>query len=628
MPAVRKPRRQHSLAYYAKIRARSRLLENGIVIDDMNLDAIEAEIVNGIEESPEIEMVDTEVDKIISKGLKDSRWSLPTQERDSGNTTDVSEIYSPKKAAVLSSVLNKEPTMSTQQPTSPLSTLTSRQSTVEPLSQLSCHDTISNSRVEDFADKTPVPEELQKMIEAEIRRATQAKANIQICTTAINAVENSLSPMLTGSNKLFVDSLRIFLRASIAQFLQVGPGATPPELPKVPPKSHLNKTSTYEESFPLLEPRSCTKSVDQLEPKEQRKEESWVPASKTGISKHKGQLNLKTTTTSSHQKKPSTTLSQKSIYKKDAAPKTVPKDDRLYDRLFLRIPRDHEWRNLTPAGIREAVIRKMGCSPTLIDKIIPMQCGYAFIAKDEEVRLLLLSFSSRLPENIILEEARKWVSYVLPNIPVNIINLDGTTTVTETQLTSEIERVTTVTPKSVRLRGKSKLGALYRTWIAFFEKDKAPKAGFRLFDDSGRAYNINPRKNNANCKRCLGFHSTGSCSRAPACGRCGSKMHMEKMCQAPVKCRNCGGPHRSDSRSCLARPSRAGAPTKEQLQVIRNAGQREYEAVNRAKAAADKARATSIIAPTILERPSPASSSSAQTAAQIAPVTSTDATPC
>ncbi|KHJ32658.1 putative eka-like protein [Erysiphe necator] len=57
---------------------------------------------------------------------------------------------------------------------------------------------------------------------------------------------------------------------------------------------------------------------------------------------------------------------------------------------------------------------------------------------------------------------------------------------------------------------------------------------------------------------------------------------------------NCGGPHRSDSRRCLARPTRSGAPTKEQLKTYRQAGEREYQAIIRAKAAEELAASAKI----------------------------------
>ena len=68
-------------------------------------------------------------------------------------------------------------------------------------------------------------------------------------------------------------------------------------------------------------------------------------------------------------------------------------------------------------------------------------------------------------------------------------------------------------------------------------------------------------------------------------------MHSTDECRAHTKCRNCGGPHRSDSRTCLARPTKAGPVSKEQLANIRIASQRELAAVVRAKAAARRAEA-------------------------------------
>ncbi|KHJ33816.1 putative eka-like protein [Erysiphe necator] len=58
---------------------------------------------------------------------------------------------------------------------------------------------------------------------------------------------------------------------------------------------------------------------------------------------------------------------------------------------------------------------------------------------------------------------------------------------------------------------------------------------------------------------------------------------------AATRCRNFGGPHRSDSQRCLARPSRSGISTKHQLKTFRQVGEREYQAVLRAKAAEESA---------------------------------------
>lgn len=127
-------------------------------------------------------------------------------------------------------------------------------------------------------------------------------------------------------------------------------------------------------------------------------------------------------------------------------------------------------------------------------------------------------------------------------------------------LANEIERVTSVRLASVRLYGSSNQVAPHRTWMAFFTK--APRPGFRVFDESGKVTISKKQKTIDFCKRCNGRHPSRNCSRAPSCGNCGSTMHTENNCKVLTKCKNCGGPHRSDSHKCLARPTRSGGPTK------------------------------------------------------------------
>ena len=206
---------------------------------------------------------------------------------------------------------------------------------------------------------------------------------------------------------------------------------------------------------------------------------------------------------------------------------------------------------------------------------------------------------------------------MLPNIPTHIVSLNGRVTVSEKEIICEIERVTGAIAKSVRHEGKTKFAAPYRTRVAYFDSENAPHYGFRLFENSRRAY---PKKQwgpPVVCIRCQRLHLTGGCFRALVCGKCGFTMRLERDCKAPIKCRNCGGPHRSDSRNYLARPTRAGAPSKLQLQTIRNAGQRESTAIKRAKAAVEKARASSTTPSQPSSAPIPAAS-----------VLPTDATPC
>ena len=133
-------------------------------------------------------------------------------------------------------------------------------------------------------------------------------------------------------------------------------------------------------------------------------------------------------------------------------------------------------------------------------------------------------------------------------------------------------------------------------YMTLFPRDDAPRAGFRLFDDSDMATIHKTRRPIEQCKRCLGFHATCDCSRAPAYWNCGSNVHSEVECKALTKCRDCGGPYRSDSRACQVRPKKSGPVTKEQLAWIRHIEQGEFAKVARARATAKKAEEAIIAA--------------------------------
>ncbi|KHJ35345.1 putative eka-like protein [Erysiphe necator] len=137
----------------------------------------------------------------------------------------------------------------------------------------------------------------------------------------------------------------------------------------------------------------------------------------------------------------------------------------------------------------------------------------------------------------------------------------GLVYINKTILADEIERVCSERPAHLKLNGGNKPEAPHRTWLAYFTK--APRRGFRVFDESGIVRSYKKQQPLEFCKRCNGHHPSKYCSRAPSCANCGSTNHGTDICMAATKCRNYGGPHRDDSRRCLARPTRSGAPAEE-----------------------------------------------------------------
>ncbi|KHJ33261.1 putative eka-like protein [Erysiphe necator] len=125
--------------------------------------------------------------------------------------------------------------------------------------------------------------------------------------------------------------------------------------------------------------------------------------------------------------------------------------------------------------------------------------------------------------------------------------------------------------------------------MAFFSK--APRAGFKVFDESRIGRPFKKQRPLEFCKRCNDCYPSKTCSRAPSCGNYGSTNNSEDICMATTKYRNRVGHHRSDSRRCLARPTGLGVPTEEQMKTYRQAGERKFQAVLRDRTPEENAAA-------------------------------------
>ncbi|RKF72426.1 putative eka-like protein [Golovinomyces cichoracearum] len=166
----------------------------------MDIDAAETEIVKEVEEINEIEMVDAEIDNIIRQGLSDSRWAKPLQV-----TETAASQRQVKPSAVIATVIPKTKERAT-----------------------------GSTEVVEVIEQTTISQEFATLIEAEKSLAANIAEKFELCSTAVIAIEDSLSSKLSGPKKQCVESLRVYLRASIAQFLHVGSGTVPPILPAAP----------------------------------------------------------------------------------------------------------------------------------------------------------------------------------------------------------------------------------------------------------------------------------------------------------------------------------------------------------------------------------------------------------
>ncbi|CCU80384.1 EKA-like protein, partial [Blumeria hordei DH14] len=229
--------------------------------------------------------------------------------------------------------------------------------------QTSCSD--SNSK-----NTATYPPELRAILEAEEQRAAQTAFNLMICTATINSVENALAPLSKGPSVQFIDSMKVYLRAAIAQFMLSGPGTVLPNLPSRPNcQNHGGKI--VEKSMhkqPELPQKENQTNITSAKP-------TWATVIRTGL--HTPAAPVKDVRV--HNKPPTPTRPTK-------ASKTASK----VDRLFLRLGKEHAWRAHSPAGVRDAAAKVLELPPQNIGHVSRVLTGFALRAKNLEVQQLLL----------------------------------------------------------------------------------------------------------------------------------------------------------------------------------------------------------------------------------------------
>ncbi|POS82614.1 hypothetical protein EPUL_004433, partial [Erysiphe pulchra] len=425
-----------------------------------------------------------------------------------------------------------------------------------------------------------LPKELAEIIATRQRRERAWHARVLICTTVISYIDSTLAAFEDEIEKEEAAAFKTYLELAIANFAAADSSPTPP---KIPSHTRPMKTSGHgsgkdkdvmkkgatEVQRDILSGASNGGNIQgaQKLPKiPQMSDKTWATVARLGQKKARVTLSSKTPVATANG-----TINHRA--EKEKSMTTSPDK-----RLFVRLPQDHEWRKLSPAGIREILVQKLSISPTLIGKIKPVSSGFALSPSSNEAREQILKAENGLfLSGAKLEPATNWVPVIIPTVPSFICKLQGKIEVSKEMLADEIERVCSIRPALLKLYGRNNPEAPHRTWMALFSK--APRPGFRVFDESGIGRPFKKQQTLEFCKRCNGHHATKNCSRAPSCGNCGSTNHVEDNCMAATKCRNCGGPHRSESRRCLARPTRLGAPSKEQMKIYRQAGEREYQAI-------------------------------------------------
>lgn len=412
-----------------------------------------------------------------------------------------------------------------------------------------------------------LPKELAEVIATRQRRERTWHVRVMICTTFLRNIDSTLANLVEGIEKEEAEAFKAYLSLAISNFVAAESFPSPPNVPRHtrPSKGNGNGNKNGKETdknlakkvaiaTPWIILRQTTNRGMNKEAKTPitplSNDNSWATVAHNGRKKARVTLNNNVQEASS----------RKATQCLPSKPKS-PKAALIDKRLFVRLPLEHEWRKLSPAGIRDVIDKKLAISPSLFGKIKPVKSGFALSPCSTEARENILNAGNSLfLSGAKLESATYWIPVILPTVPSFIRKVQGQIEVSSSMLIEEVERVSSIRPDHVKLFGKNKAKAPHRTWMAYFSK--LSRTGFRVFDESGIARAFKKTLPIEFCKRCNGHHPTKNCSRAPSCGKCGSTNHSEELCMAATKCRNYGGPHRSDSRRCLARPTRLGAPKK------------------------------------------------------------------
>ncbi|KHJ35216.1 putative eka-like protein [Erysiphe necator] len=223
MPAVR-TKRQFTMADIAKSRAKVRLKNKGLAPDLIDINAFESAINDN--DSPGIEMIDEEIDRLIAKGLEASCWAnTPT----SSSTSSSISVDTPKPADQTKSTPTPPCSARLIIPTSE-GPIVIDLSTSQEFSRTPATNTLQEIPVTTVR-KLPCPPKLQEVVKAEEHRAAQMAANLEVCSVAINGVEDALAHLTSGTRNDFVVSLKVYLKNAISQFIRSGTSAIPPSLP-------------------------------------------------------------------------------------------------------------------------------------------------------------------------------------------------------------------------------------------------------------------------------------------------------------------------------------------------------------------------------------------------------------
>ncbi|POS84015.1 hypothetical protein EPUL_003912, partial [Erysiphe pulchra] len=387
----------------------------------------------------------------------------------------------------------------------------------------------SNQAIEVDQAQQYLPREIAEIFAARKRQEHAWHIRLIVCTSFFSCIDSTVASFQEGEEREMAKSVQAYLRNAISKFAIsdeipsvpkilpetntiLVPGNSKIDIPKKPSMLATPLVALQEKLVHTPETLVLNSTKGNL-----RNESSWSTVVCNGHKKTRATLPTAIHTLPSTQPKKPTAQQAFKLAQNTNKNRKQPKQSSQDKRPFIRLPENHEWRKLSPAGIREIVVKELSISPTSIGLIKPVRTGFALSPCSNEAHDELLKAAVRhYSFDAKLEPASNWLPVIIPTVPKCIDILAGEKEVTKEMLFDEVERVTSLRHASLRLYGRNAPEAPHRTWMAFFTK--AFRLGFRVFDESGFMRTFKRQQPLDFCKPCNDHHSPKNCSRAPSCG--------------------------------------------------------------------------------------------------------------
>ncbi|POS87696.1 hypothetical protein EPUL_000502 [Erysiphe pulchra] len=223
-----------------------------------------------------------------------------------------------------------------------------------------------------------LPKELAEIIATRQRRECAWHVRLMICTTVLSNIDSTLANLNEDIEKDEAEAFKAYLKLFPLPTARVPVHTRPKKDSGNVKGKEIDRNLTKKVAVVTLRiilrqvPSRGSDKNAELPKNPQSDDNSWATARvKFNATELVAPLGKTSHRSINKDKSEDTTSSMKAISDKN---------------FFLRLPKDHEWRHLSPAGIREVIVKRLLISPSLIGIIKPVHSGFDLSPSNSEAR--------------------------------------------------------------------------------------------------------------------------------------------------------------------------------------------------------------------------------------------------